>query len=103
MAGDFICLEKQNHGDLTVNIFLTNHLSSTTPVPPSDGGTHKEELSVRYSSTSCSLAEGGNWRSCGTWLQAEQLSCQPEKEDSFMYHVRQNRKVKFIESVLLCV
>lgn len=44
-------------------------------------GTHREAFSVRYSNTSCNLADGGNWRSWGTWLQAEQFSCQPKTRE----------------------
>lgn len=34
---------------------------------------HRDAFSVRYSRTSCNLAEEGNWRFCGTWLHAAQF------------------------------
>ena len=72
--------------------------------------THSEAFSVKYSRTSCSLAEGGNCRSWGTWLQAEQFSCQTKQEHEGTSSLKPhhtlialcvNSTVSYINTVLL--
>lgn len=71
MAGDFICLEKQFGARFKPNPLLSQlHVQGFFKFHKA---THRDAFSVRYSRTSCNLAEEGNWRFWGTWLHAAQF------------------------------